>query len=76
MEAGKRKLLENPRQKANCLSVLFFGWSIPFYKRSYNKVLKISDVSEPLDVDRSKELGDRLEKYVCRVTISGILWFG
>lgn len=63
MESVKRKLQKNPRQTANWVSAVFFGWSIPFFRRTYNKVLDARDVSEPLDEDRSSELGDRLEKY-------------
>lgn len=64
METGSRKLEENPRHKANFLSVLFFGWSIPIFKRSYDKVLDARDAIEPLPQDRSKLLGERLERYL------------
>lgn len=64
METGKRKLLSNPRQTASIPSILFFGWTIPFFKRSYRKVLDPNDVSEPLVIDQSSSLGDRLERYV------------
>lgn len=66
METGKRKLHPNPRQTANLLSILIFGWTIPFFKRSYKKTLKPDDVSEPLISDQSSKLGDRLERY-CKV---------
>lgn len=64
MEAGKRKLQSNPRQSASVLSILFFSWTIPFFKRSYSKVLDPNDISEPLPIDSSTQLGDRLERYV------------
>lgn len=63
METGTRKLKENPRHKANFLSVLFFGWSIPIFKTTYDKVLEAHDAVEPLQQDRSKLLGERLERY-------------
>lgn len=61
---GKRKLHANPRQTANLLSILFFGWSIPIFKRTYDKTLDSSDACEPLLQDRSAALGDRLERYI------------
>lgn len=63
METGNRKFQANPRETASWISILFFGWTIPFFKRTYDKVLDSSDVSEPLTKDRSGVLGDRLEKY-------------
>lgn len=63
MESGRRKLQANPRATANFFSIVFFGWSIPLFKRTYNKVLDATDVSEPLTEDRSSTLGDRLERY-------------
>lgn len=62
MESGQRKLLDNPRKSANFISVLLFGWSIPIFKKSYTKLLHPNDAFEPLEQDRSKELGDRLER--------------
>lgn len=63
MESGRRKLQENPRQSASLISIIFFGWSIPIFKRTYDKALDANDASEPLTVDRSSELGDRIERY-------------
>lgn len=65
MELGERKLQENPRQSANLISILFFGWSIPIFKKTYNKTLDSNDACEPLLQDRSIELGNRLERYIC-----------
>lgn len=65
MEYGHRRLSKNPRQNANFLSVIFFGWSIPIFKKTYNvNVLHPNDAFQPLDEDLSEILGDRLEKYV------------
>lgn len=63
MEFGRRKLQENPCQSASWLSVLFFAWSIPFFKRTYDKKIDANDASEPLIVDRSSILGDRIERF-------------
>lgn len=65
MESARRNLLANPRQSANLLSMLFFGWSIPIFKKGYAKPLDSEDVYEPLDKDRSSNLGGRLERCVC-----------
>ncbi|XP_055301713.1 ATP-binding cassette sub-family C member 4-like [Sitodiplosis mosellana] len=62
MEIGYRKLSKSPRQNANILSIIFFGWSIPIFKKSYQKTLHPNDAFEPLVEDRSDFLGDRLEK--------------
>lgn len=74
MESGHRKLLANPRATANFISILFFGWSIPLFKRTYNKILDSNDVSEPLVEDRSSILGDRLERYIY-IYILHFEWF-
>lgn len=62
MESGHRHLAENPRKSASWISTLLFGWSIPIFKKSYNNNLHPNDAIEPLDDDRSKTLGDRLER--------------
>lgn len=66
MESGRRKLHKNPRQTASVLSIIFFGWSIPIFKRTYDKSLDANDANEPLTVDRSSELGDRIERYAIK----------
>lgn len=63
METGRRKLSVNPRSTAGLISVLFFGWSIPFFKKSYNKDLNPNVIFMPLNSDRSEVLGNRLETY-------------
>ncbi|KAG4079206.1 hypothetical protein HA402_004581, partial [Bradysia odoriphaga] len=62
MECGKRNLHKNPRTSANFISMLTFGWTIPIFRRTNNENLDLNDVFEPLDVDRSRVLGDRLER--------------
>lgn len=61
MESSQLKLQPNPCETANILSKLFFAWTIPFFKKCYNHVLKLTEVYEPLKCDRSESLGDRLE---------------
>lgn len=62
MEFGQRELEKNPRKSANIFSVLFMGWSIPLFKKSYTEHFHPNDVYEPLDEDRSKILCDRIER--------------
>ncbi|XP_031636354.1 multidrug resistance-associated protein 4-like [Contarinia nasturtii] len=64
METSRRKLPTNPpnpREKANFLSLIFFTWTLPLFRKGYQKVLKFDDIFQSLTVDRSKSLGDRLE---------------
>lgn len=56
-----RQLLDNPHENAGLFSKLFFQWTIPLFKRGYNKVLELEDIFKPLNVDKSDVLGDRLE---------------
>ncbi|XP_031638154.1 multidrug resistance-associated protein 4-like, partial [Contarinia nasturtii] len=62
MESAYRKLLKNPLQGANLMSVIFFGWTIPIFRNSYHGVLDPTSALEPLAEDQSDRLGDRLEK--------------
>lgn len=62
MESVRRNLLPNPRDKANIVSVLLFWWTLPIFRKGYSKVLELTDLYEPCDVDHSQKLGDRLEK--------------
>lgn len=61
MEAIRKPLAPNPRENANILSVLTFWWTIKLFKKGYKKVLELQDLFKPLEVDRSDNLGDRLE---------------
>ena len=63
MESGYSQLSKNPRQTANIVSILFFGWSIPIFKKTYKNILRSNDAFEPLHEDRSERLGDRLERW-------------
>lgn len=62
MDSTKTKSKPNPREKANILSVLLWWWTISLFKTGYKKVLESEDLFDPLKVDRSGLLGDRLEK--------------
>lgn len=61
MESNRRKLLPNPREKANILSILFFSWTLPLFKKGYSKVLEIEDIYQSLQIDKSGRLGNLLE---------------
>jgi ATP-binding cassette subfamily C (CFTR/MRP) protein 4 len=62
MEQNDQKVSDNPREKANFLSIITFFWTIPFFKKGYSKVLELEDLYKPLKSDESANLGDRLEK--------------
>lgn len=68
MESSQRKYSPNPRDNASILSIIFFAWTLPLFKKGYEKVLQIEDMFQPLNADHSKLLGDRLEKWVAFVT--------
>lgn len=61
MESSKLNLPPNPRDRANCLSRIFFVWVFPLLKKGYKKTLEIGDLYQPLTHDRSERLGNRLE---------------
>ncbi|CAG9859549.1 unnamed protein product [Phyllotreta striolata] len=68
MEIAKEKYYPNPREKANPLSVLLFGYTLPMFKKGYSKNLEVEDLYNPLAQDRSKFLGDRLQlHWSCQV---------
>uniref|UniRef100_A0A182KEI1 Multidrug resistance-associated protein lethal(2)03659 n=1 Tax=Anopheles christyi TaxID=43041 RepID=A0A182KEI1_9DIPT len=61
METQKRKEREPcPRQKANFLSYIIFGWTIPIFFKGYKKELNTDDLYQPLREHKSDGLGDRL----------------
>ncbi|KAL6254634.1 hypothetical protein P5V15_013941 [Pogonomyrmex californicus] len=62
MDSTKIRSKPNPREKANVISVLLWWWTITLFKTGYRKVLESEDLYDPLKTDRSKLLGDRLEK--------------
>lgn len=62
METSKKIVSVSPRKSANFISVLFFAWSIPIFKKGLEKQLDSSDIYEPLEEDCSDQLGNRLER--------------
>ncbi|CAD6221999.1 GSCOCT00005266001.2-RA-CDS [Cotesia congregata] len=62
MDATKTTTNPNPREKANFLSVLFWTWTLKLFRTGYSKILEPEDLFDPLKIDRSSVLGDRLEK--------------
>lgn len=62
MQSTQRTLPPNPRESSNIISNLTFAWTAPLFKKGYSKVLELSDIFRPLNCDRSKLLGDRLEQ--------------
>ncbi|KAL0104953.1 hypothetical protein PUN28_016533 [Cardiocondyla obscurior] len=62
MDSTKTRSKPNPREKANIVSVLLWWWTISLFKTGYKKVLEPDDLFDPLRVDRSKLLGDRLDR--------------
>lgn len=61
MEINKPKLPSNPCDSANVLSKLLFTWTLPFFKKGYKKEIKLNDVFQPMKLDQSELLGNRLE---------------
>lgn len=62
METNQPMLSTNPRESANFLSVLFFYWTLPLFRKGYSKILELDDLFQPLNADKSEILGDRLEE--------------
>lgn len=67
MESSRRELPPNPREHSNILSVLFFTWTLPLFKKGCSKVLEIDDIFKPLTADQSSSLGERLERYNSKI---------
>ncbi|XP_051166278.1 ATP-binding cassette sub-family C member 4-like [Leptopilina boulardi] len=61
MDARKPTENPNPREKASCISVLLWWWTVHLFKKGYTKVLGPEDLFDPLRTDKSSLLGDRLE---------------
>ncbi|XP_053675062.1 probable multidrug resistance-associated protein lethal(2)03659 [Anopheles nili] len=61
MEAQKRTEREPcPRQRANFLSYIIFGWTIPIFFKGYKKELNTDDLYQPLREHKSDGLGNAL----------------
>ncbi|XP_043465525.1 ATP-binding cassette sub-family C member 4-like [Leptopilina heterotoma] len=62
MDGRKTTTNPNPREKASCISVLLWWWTVRLFKTGYTKILGTEDLFDPLKEDKSSFLGDRLEK--------------
>ncbi|PSN42283.1 Multidrug resistance-associated protein 4 [Blattella germanica] len=62
MDIGEKRNKPNPRENANPLSRLLFWWTIDLFKKGYTKELAEEDLYNPLKIDESEYLGNRLEK--------------
>ncbi|XP_008207016.1 probable multidrug resistance-associated protein lethal(2)03659 isoform X1 [Nasonia vitripennis] len=51
----------NPQERDNFFSNLFYWWTRHIYKKGYRRALALSDLYDPLELDRASYLGDRLE---------------
>lgn len=60
MDTSKRKSNPNPRDSASIPSKLFHFWIYPLFWAGYKRTLEVEDVYDPLKVDRSELLGDKL----------------
>ncbi|CAK9798977.1 ATP-binding cassette sub-family C member 4 [Anthophora quadrimaculata] len=54
---------QNPRETANPISRLFFGWTKEMFCKGAKRDLILSDLYRPLEADESNRLVDRLEKF-------------
>ncbi|CAG9833837.1 unnamed protein product [Diabrotica balteata] len=63
MDVAFKLKTENPKRRANVLSKLFFAWLLPIIKKGNKQTLEVADLYEALDADKSKRLGDALEKH-------------
>lgn len=63
METVKKKLKENPRDRANIFSVLVFSWVIPLFKEGFSKPLDTEDLFQSRKCDKSKILAEKLQLF-------------
>lgn len=52
----------NPRKEANIFSILTFGYTLPTFRKGFNKDLQEEDIPENWSAHASRELGNRLEE--------------
>ncbi|XP_011309864.1 probable multidrug resistance-associated protein lethal(2)03659 [Fopius arisanus] len=62
MADPKKSSYPNPRESSNFFGVLFWTWTIRFFKLGYTKILGKEDLYDPPSYDQATVLGDRLEK--------------
>ncbi|XP_039312480.1 multidrug resistance-associated protein 4-like isoform X1 [Solenopsis invicta] len=63
MDKDTSDMKENPREKANFFSIIFFWWMRELFMIGIKRDLKESDIYQPLKADESERLTDHLEKY-------------
>lgn len=63
METVKKKLKENPRDRANIFSILVFSWVIPLFKEGAKKPLDTEDLFQSRNCDKSKVLAEKLQRF-------------
>ncbi|XP_046428417.1 ATP-binding cassette sub-family C member 4-like [Neodiprion fabricii] len=52
----------NPKETANFLSWLCFGWTLPIFMQGRKRSLQLKDLYDPLKSNKSGNLGNRLER--------------
>ncbi|XP_075236312.1 ATP-binding cassette sub-family C member 4-like [Lycorma delicatula] len=62
MDVSRRKVPDNPKEKASFVSSLFFLWTYEIFRDGYHKGFNINNICKPMKEDYSSELGDRLER--------------
>lgn len=62
MDFSEKPIRENPRTKANLLSQLLFAWIFPLFWEGARHGLNKNDLRKCLLKDKSKLLGDELQK--------------
>ncbi|KAH0820895.1 hypothetical protein GEV33_001896 [Tenebrio molitor] len=58
----KQERIDNPKQKANILSKIFFAYTFQLFGKGYKKELQVDDLYKVLPDYESKTLGDQLEE--------------
>lgn len=61
MDSTKKPEQTNPREGANPLSQLMFGWVIPCLYKGVRNGLNVDDLTQCLKEDQSELLGDKLD---------------
>ncbi|XP_015593892.1 multidrug resistance-associated protein 4 [Cephus cinctus] len=63
MDIGTRVTKTNPVKQANIINRLFFWWTMPLFWKGAKKDLLVTDLYAPVTSNKSKELGDALQRY-------------
>ncbi|XP_046746876.1 ATP-binding cassette sub-family C member 4-like isoform X2 [Diprion similis] len=62
MDTKTKTRPKNPKESANFLSRLCFGWALPTFLIGVKRELQTEDLYNPLHSNKSESLGDRLER--------------